>query len=198
MDDSFARYVGCLKPNDTVMELYEAILKDLRKEENADLLKEIKQLEEKKAQFKNRIQRATDLYLDGEMSKAEKDEAVGHNQKQVDMLQDKIDMLQSRNGKDFKPKLQYAISLISNLEKVMREDRAETKIKLLSSMFPQKIEFDGKKFRTTSYNKVLDLIFQETKQLQGYEVKKKEKSDDFSNSVPRLGTIPWKTKERKR
>lgn len=172
------------------MELYEAILKDLRKEENADLLKEIKQLEEKKAQFKNRIQRAKDLYLDGEMSKAEKDEAVGHNQKQVDMLQDKIDMPQSRNGKDFKPKLQYAISLISNLEKVMRDVRAETKIKLLSSMFPQKIEFDGKKFRTTSYNKVLDLIFQETKQLQGYEVKKKEKSDDFSNSVPRLGLEP--------
>lgn len=173
VDDGFARYVGCLKPNETVMELYEAILNDLRKEENADLIKEIKQLEEKKTQFKNRIQRAKDLYLDGEMSKTEKDEAVEHNQKQVDMLQDKIDMLQARNGKDFKPKLQYALSLISNLEKVMRDGRAETKIKLISSMFPQKIEFDGKKFRTNSYNKVLDLIFQETKQLQGYEVKKR-------------------------
>ena len=32
------------------------------------------------------------------------------------------------------------------------------KIKLISSMFPEKIEFDGKTYRTNSYNKVLDLI----------------------------------------
>ena len=41
-------------------------------------------------------------------------------------------------------------------------------------MFPEKIEFDGEKYRTNSYNKVLDLIFQQTNELRGNK-KKKEK-----------------------
>ena len=32
-------------------------------------------------------------------------------------------------------------------------------------MFPEKIEFDGENYRTTEYNKVLDLIFQEANKL---------------------------------
>ena len=33
-------------------------------------------------------------------------------------------------------------------------------------MFPEKIEFDGKKYRTKNYNKVLDFIYQQTNKLQ--------------------------------
>ena len=66
----------------------------------------------------------------------------------------------------------------------------EVKIKLLSSMFPEKIEFDGKKYRTNTYNKVLDLIFKETKKLQGKENKKVEESENSSTLVPRAGIEP--------
>ncbi|MDH6343327.1 hypothetical protein M2480_001316 [Parabacteroides sp. PFB2-12] len=52
-------------------------------------------------------------------------------------------------------------------------------------MFPEKIEFDGESYRTNSYNKVLDLIYQQTNELCS-----KEKADklDLSASVPRAGT----------
>jgi hypothetical protein len=39
------------------------------------------------------------------------------------------------------------------------------KINILGSMFPEKIEFDGEKHQTDSYNKVLDVIFKDTNQL---------------------------------
>ena len=39
-------------------------------------------------------------------------------------------------------------------------------------MFPEKIEFDGEKYRTNSYNKVLDLIYQQTNELRGDEKEK--------------------------
>ncbi len=42
----------------------------------------------------------------------------------------------------------------------------ETKILLLSSIFPEKIEFDGKNYRTKSYNRLLDVIYMETNQLR--------------------------------
>ena len=62
------------------------------------------------------------------------------------------------------------------------------KIKLISSMFPEKIKFDGKTYRTNSYNKVLDLIYQQTNELRGVEKKNGESFSTFSASVPRPGT----------
>ena len=61
----------------------------------------------------------------------------------------------------------------------------DPKIKLISSMFPEKIEFDGKTYRTNSYNKVLDLIYQQTNELRGVEKKSGESFSTFSASVPR-------------
>ena len=58
-------------------------------------------------------------------------------------------------------------------------------------MFPGKIEFDGEKYRTNSYNKVLDLIYQQTNELRGDEKEKGERQASFSNSVPRAGTL-WR------
>ena len=76
----------------------------------------------------------------------------------------------------------------------MRENpNRRIKIKLISSMFPEKIEFDGKTYRTNSYNKVLDLIYQQTNELRGVEKKSGESFSTFSASVPRPGVEPgWK------
>jgi hypothetical protein len=66
----------------------------------------------------------------------------------------------------------------------MLDAPVKVKCKILSSMFPQKIEFDGEKYRTHSYNQVLDLIFQETNKLRGYGEKESAKSEEVSQSVP--------------
>ena len=184
VNEGFAKYVGSLKPNETVLKLYENILEDVRKEQISDSLEEVELLKSKMQTFKNRIQRAKDLYLDGEMSKEEKDEAVSHNQKELYELQNKVDMLEMGNRSKIKPKLDCSISLINNMERYIMDAPVEAKIKLISSMFPQKIKFDGEKYRTNSYNQVLDLIYQETKQLREGNIQKKERSELLSNSVP--------------
>ena len=94
-------------------------------------------------------------------------------------------MLLNPNSSNIKPKMKYSISLINNIDTFFQDAPVEVKIKLLSSIFPEKIEFDGKKYRTNSYNKVLDLIYQQTKQLRGGENKKVGNSEEYSHSVPR-------------
>ena len=74
----------------------------------------------------------------------------------------------------------------------------EVKIKLISSMFPEKIEFDGIRYRTKSYNKVLDLIYQETKELRTGRIKCGVSFDTHPACVPRADTQPLKTKENKK
>lgn len=49
----------------------------------------------------------------------------------------------------------------------MIEASVEVKVKLIGSMFSEKIEFDEKNYRTKNYNKVLDLIYQQTNELRG-------------------------------
>ena len=84
-------------------------------------------------------------------------------------------------------KLDYSINIIGNLGDFFKSAKPEVKVLLLGSIFPQKIEFDGKNYRTNSYNRMLDVIYQETNRLQGQENKK---SSDFSedfNWVPGAG-----------
>ena len=66
----------------------------------------------------------------------------------------------------------------------------EVKIKLIGSIFSEKIELDGKNYRTNGYNKVLCLIYQQTNKLQGYKKKKLGTSCEVSNSVPGAGLEP--------
>ena len=48
---------------------------------------------------------------------------------------------------------------------VVEDAPIEAKLRLLSSMSPQKIVYDGESYRTASFNKVLDLIYQQTSEL---------------------------------
>ena len=94
------------------------------------------------------------------------------------------------NRVNIEPKLSYSISLLDNMEGFFRDAPVKVKIKLLGSMFPEKIEFDGKNYRTKAYNKVLDLIFRETNKLRGNKNKIEESLDTFPDSVPRAGVEP--------
>ena len=57
----------------------------------------------------------------------------------------------------------------------------ELKIKLLGSIFPEKIYFDGKNYRTSRFNHLLSVIFHETKHLQ--RQKKMESPEKSENST---------------
>ena len=77
--------------------------------------------------------------------------------------------------------MNYSFNIIENLGGFFSQATPEVKIKLLGSIFPDKIEYDGKKYRTKSYNKMLDVIFQETKHLEGRKKRKSPKiKGDFS------------------
>ena len=88
-------------------------------------------------------------------------------------MEDKIEILKNANRANIEPKLNYAIMLINNIDKYILDAPVEVKIKLISSIFDEKIEFDGKEYRTNSYNKVLELIYEQTNELRGSKPQKK-------------------------
>ena len=89
----------------------------------------------------------------------------------------KLDLLKTPKGANLEPQFDYAISLINNMDSHIRDGALDIKRELIGVMFPEKFEFDGETYRTNSYNKVLDIIYQQTNELRG---QKKRDSSDFS------------------
>ena len=191
VNNKFANWVGGLRPNQEVLDLYTEVLQDLRGEHKQDVQREVETLRKEIEKVKERLTKADELFLEGNLKDENYNRITENCERQIQELEGRIDLLQS-DTKGLKDKIDYSVNIIANLRNFMMDAPVKVKCKILSSMFPQKIEFDGEKYRTQSYNQVLDLIFQETNKLRGYGEKESVNSESNSHSVPRprieLGT----------
>ena len=183
-NDKFADWVGGLRPNKEVLDLYTEVLQDLRGEHKQDIHKEVETLHKDIEKVEALLNSADDKFCEGLLDQEAYARMTKRYGDQIKTLQERITLLQT-DTKDLKDKIDYSVNIIANLRNFMMDAPVKVKCKLLSSMFPGKIEFDGEKYRTQSYNQVLDLIFQETNKLRGYGEKESEKSEAVSHSVPR-------------
>ena len=99
---------------------------------------------------------------------------------EVRELEYRVEVLGIGNRTNLKPKLHYAISLINNIVMYVQDAPLEVKIRLIGLIFPQKLSFDGKNYQTKNMNRVLDLIYQQTRELRG---RGKQKRTDVLPSV---------------
>ena len=190
VNDTFAHYLSVLKPYDTVLDLYKEILNDIRKEDRVEQIRRTERLKNELNTVIKRMDSVQDKYIDGELDKLSYNRLMERYSNEAESLQERIALVETPNNVKVEPKLGYAISLISNIDRFILDAPVSLKIKLLGSMFPQKIEFDGNKYRTNEYNKVLDLIYQQTNELRAGKKENGESFSTFSVSVPRAGVEP--------
>ena len=190
VNEGFARYLSGLKPNETVLALYLEILKDLRSKGDKERRGEVRRLKDEVKKIEGLIEKADDKFLNDEITQERYNRMMERFSQEIAKLKGEIDLLENPNNGNIEPQLNYSINLINNIDKFIRDAPVSVKIKLLGSMFPEKIEFDGKEYRTNNYNKVLDLIFKETKRLRGEGKENGESFSTFPNSVPRPGVEP--------
>ena len=182
--DLFARYLSCLRPNEAIMKLYEAVLNDVQGDSKREINAEIREIERSIAAKREQITNTEDLMCSNPSLAPRCEKMLLRYESEVAELEEKTEILKTANRSNIEPKLDYAISLINNMDKYIRDAPVEVKIKLIGSMFDEKIEFDGNSYRTNSFNKVLELIYEQTNELRG--VKKESRGEDFSS--PRPGT----------
>ncbi len=182
-NEAFARYVGCLKPNEAVLHLYEAILLDVQGGAKREIRNEVDNIKKQLTDKQKQIEDAEDLMITDKGHSDRYVRILERYEKEARELETRIALLETGNRGNIEPKLYYAISLINNLDKYVRDAPIEVKIKLIGSIFDGKIEFDGKSYRTDSYNKVLELIYEQTHELRGVGNRKED-----SRSENPLGT----------
>lgn len=167
VNNGFVEYVSSLKPNEPALALYNEILNDVRGERTICVEKQIEEIKTEIKAINERIDRINDCYFDGEISKEDREQNLTRQKAKIEALERQVSTLQIGNDSKVKSKLDYSMNIIENLGKFFSNSSAEVKVKLIGSIFPEKIEFDGKNYRTKSYNKILDHIFQNINNLQG-------------------------------
>ena len=190
VNDAFVDYIGGLRPNKAIMELYLEVLNDLRRENARDIRAMVDKLDKEMRELNERIDKIEDKYLDGDIDKDDYTRMTNRVKQQLKVLVDRKEMFETPNRGKVEPKLKYSMSLIDNIDTFFKYAPAEAKIRALSSIFSGKLEFDGKNFRTDNLNGVLDLIYQQTNELRGGNKKSEESFSTFPASVPRAGVEP--------
>ena len=190
VNEGFARYVSCLTLNEEVLSLYKEVLTDVRNEQGRETRNKVEDLQKEVRRVEDMLNTLDDKLLSGTISDANYNRISQRYEKQISDLKQQIEVMKNPNRSLIEPKLSYSISLLDNMEGVFRDAPVKVKIKLLGSIFPEKIEFDGKNYRTNGYNKVLDLIYQQAKELREPKKVDGERFSSFPASVPRLGIEP--------
>ena len=147
-------------------------------------------LEKELQEVETNINKLDDKFIKDDIDKSTHSRLMQRYENEKVVLKQRIELMKNPNRANIEPKLKYSMLLINNIDKYTRDAKVEVKCKLLSSMFPEKITFDGKSYRTNSYNSVLYLIYQQTNELRGVKKEIGENFNTLPNSVPRAGVEP--------
>ena len=186
-NDAFAQYIGTLKPTPEARSLYRLIVNDLSKQGKEARKAECENIQTQLNAIDERLSNADDKYLEGLLNAEQYQRICDKSKKDKQQLEERLATLKSPHNTQFEPKLTYAYSLIDNMLEYIQKAPVEVRCRLIGSIFPEKIEFDGFSYRTTKLNKVAELIFQNYSELQ----KEEQGVNCFtSRSVPRVGLEP--------
>ena len=90
--------------------------------------------------------------------------------------------------KDSMEFIKFGIHLIKNIGDFFEKATVNTKQKLISSIFKEKLVFDNEKYRTPILNKGIELISQSISVLEGFKNKNERQSFDYLPLCTRDGT----------
>ena len=138
-------------------EVYREMVKMIFLGSDNDRNKKIQNLEKEIEKQNHRIKILQDLYVDGNLSVEDYNSMrsrYSSDKASTEIKLDEIKTIKSGLNKS----LEKGIGILSNLGKMFEKADLTDKKRILSSIFPENLVFDGKKCRTPRINEILRLI----------------------------------------
>ena len=178
-----------LKPPVEVCDLFELVLEDYYKTSKQTQYNDIKRVKSEIGSLELKKDKLLDKLLDEVIS----NDLFKKHTKNIDKeLSEKRNELLNLNDyqKDLSEYINYGLNLMQNLETFFEQSDVHIKNKLMSSIFDEKIEFDGQKYRTPKFKEGFGFIYQKVNELQVLRKEKGDKLSNVSHLVPRVGIEP--------
>ena len=134
-------------------------------------------------------------FISDEISRQDYHEYKKKYEDQIDRIESQLFEL-SKNRVDIKPLIKKAVDNLSRLAETYKSLDTAKKRRLIGSIFPEKMTFDGKIFRTTRMNEAVELIFNVGKGLRQKKSGQNDEKIDLSTYVARPGFEPRHTEPK--
>ncbi len=173
---SFSMWLDSLSIDPAIAELYLAVMDDIFKTEEGDREKDIKRLEKAAKDKEHMLVKAAEKLVTGDLDKWGYNTLRNNLSKEIAGLKKQIIDLQGTDDA-FGTYLKYGMTLLGNLKGYYTDAELEGKQKFLGLIFPEKLVYEGGKYRTKEQSTFLELFCCMGK---GFEGSKKKKSGDLA------------------
>jgi site-specific DNA recombinase len=140
-------------------EIYQLMVKDRLSVDAKDSERKKVKLEKSLEDVMERIEKLQDLFVDGKIEQRQYTETMLRYNDQKRNITDNLNDIKLLNS-EYLGWLKNGINLMSDLKSHYAKSGIREKQQIISSIFPEKFVFDGKKCRTTRINDVLRVILQ--------------------------------------
>jgi site-specific DNA recombinase len=128
------------------------------------------------AEANEKIKKARESYLTGAFDEVDFKQIKLENEKKAQQLEDRIfELLRNREEVDYNKLIDNILKLFYRLVEYYKFVDSEGKRDLVSSMYPEKITFDGVEHRTLRLNEVVSRMCQINKSLRNKKTRLSEK-----------------------
>jgi len=156
VNESVSELMKSLKFKGNCNELYKMILDDVLHEKNAEKKSTSSNGEKKFKEISQRLEKLQDMLLDGVVTSDDYLQIKTRYEAERNKIE--LNLKQFRtDDRSMQVKLNKCYKVLSKLDELYEKANHDNKKRLVSSIFPDKIIFDGKKSRTPRMNEVLRL-----------------------------------------
>ena len=124
---------------------------------DSDKNKQLSKLEKELEKQEQKLRKLQDLYIDGGLSREDYNSMRTRYSSEKTLTEQKLNEI--RNVKTgMKKSLEKGVGILSNIGRIYKNAELTDKRRIVSSIFPENLVFDGEKCRTPRINEVLRLI----------------------------------------
>lgn len=176
-------------PKPGMADIYAEVVNDLFKKNSSSNNIEIQKLNTRVSELQDQINKARGKFIIDEIDKTDYHEVRKGCETEIERLEAEIFEL-SKKRINISNQIRKAIHNLSNLNEIFENGTVSNRRKVVGSIFPEKLVFEGLNFRTTKVNEAVQLIFNMG---EGFGEKKSGQTDekiDLSTWVIRIGFEP--------
>jgi len=157
VNEAFTKILEAIKIDLEALELYRDILGQRFAENNKDTKEKGNEVAKAIEKQNQRLKNARLLFLDGEIDP--KDYRELKNEVETLLTRLEIEQRELNEGTfDYKTQIDFAIALLSDIKTYFEKAQGEVKQKIIGSVFPEKLTFENKQYRTHAMNPAILLL----------------------------------------
>ncbi len=189
VEEALLNYIDEFQINPEVRMLYSQILTDVHQSQSKQRRHNVARLEKQIEDYEERLTKATAKYVEDTLDRAAYERLRALHEGRLVELRSELAMVKESRSVLLE-QFNKGMNLLTNLTSRYLQASLDQKERILGSLFPGKLVFDGQSFRTNRLNDVLSLISNNFSDLQTQDSDQPSESAKVSHVVTPTGFEP--------